>query len=403
MHMSAVFGVRRFAVGAALALAAVTGPAARAADHGDSPNVAGYQAADLADTYVFLDPADNNKLVVIGTFRGFIVPGEAVNFSVFDPSVSYRFDFENTGDAKADQSFEVSFSPKGAAAAEPQTATVTLSGRPRRQFSAPTTVANLSATPNAPTVTTDPATGISFFAGPVDDPFFFDLVGFGRFAASVRAGTADPTQLARGRDTFAGYNIHCIAFSIPRDLVRGATSNNVVGVQTVSLEKSRKFSKGGVIRAGGRGKQLDRCATPGVNALLIPFARKNEHNAATPQDDAKATFADDLVSTLQLFGANQASIDTLAGVVVADGDYVRVNYTTANSGPGGGNNAAAGFPNGRRLQDDVVDTVLTIIANGATLGDGVPANDVAFRDTFPFIAPPQQPRDAGVVDDNTRN
>src|SRR5688572_15052607 len=41
---------------------------ARAADHGDAPNVAGDQAGDLADVFVFLDPADNSKLVIIGTF-----------------------------------------------------------------------------------------------------------------------------------------------------------------------------------------------------------------------------------------------------------------------------------------------------------------------------------------------
>ena len=80
-----------------------------------------------------------------------------------------------------------------------------------------------------------------------------------------------------------------------------------------------------------------------------------------------------------------------------------LDTTIANSGPGGGNNSGAGFPNGRRLQDDVIDTILTLVNNGSPLGDNVNANDVPFRDVFPYLASPHQPLDMGVVDDNTRN
>jgi hypothetical protein len=75
----------------------------------------------------------------------------------------------------------------------------------------------------------------------------------------------------------------------------------------------------------------------------------------------------------------------------------------ANTGTGGGGNAGAGFPNGRRLQDDVIDTILFFVANQNTLGDNVNSNDVTFRSSFPFLAPPQQPRAPGTIDDNTRN
>jgi hypothetical protein len=376
---------------------------ARGADHGDAPNVAGDQNADLGDTYVFLDPNDNTKLILATTFRGFIVPGEANNFVIFDPTTTYRFEIEQTGDTRADMTIDVNFSAKGAAAAEPQTATVTLSGRPRRSFTAPTTVATLAAAPLEPTITTDPGTGIAFFAGEVDDPFFFDIPGFARFTASVRAGSPDPTQLARGRDTFSGYNILTFAMSIPLDLVRGAASNNSIGVNTVALRKGQRLDRNGVLKGSGRGKQYDRAATPGVNAVLIPFGRKNEHNVATPRDDADGRFASDLVATLTTLGANEQSINTLAGVVVTNGDYQRIDLSIPNTGAGGGSNPEAAFPNGRRLQDDVIDTILTIIANGTDLGDSVDTNDLAFRDAFPFFAPPHQPRAAGVVDDNTRN
>jgi hypothetical protein len=77
--------------------------------------------------------------------------------------------------------------------------------------------------------------------------------------------------------------------------------------------------------------------------------------------------------------------------------------TKPNTGTGGGTNPEAAFPNGRRLGDDVIDTILTIVANGATLGDSVDGNDVPYRNKFPFLAPPHQPQAPGVLDDGTRN
>jgi uncharacterized protein DUF4331/flagellar hook capping protein FlgD len=63
----------------------------------------------------------------------------------------------------------------------------------------------------------------------------------------------------------------------------------------------------------------------------------------------------------------------------------------------------AGFPNGRRLADDVVDIELRVVAgvlvNGFNvapnnqLGDGVDANDMPYLPYFPYVAMPQNPRD----------
>ena len=130
--------------------------------------------------------------------------------------------------------------------------------------------------------------------------------------------------------------------------------------------------------------------------------RKNEYNVAVNVEGSKNVFTTDIVNTLTVLGAGADAINTLAGIVVTNGDYVRVDPNLANSGPGGGNNAGAGFPNGRRLGDDVIDTTLTLIA-GTTLGDNANGNDVPLRDVFPFVAPAQQPRATGVTDDNTRN
>ena len=105
------------------------------------------------------------------------------------------------------------------------------------QFSAPATVPSLAATAPTQVVTTDPTSGVKFFAGEVDDPFFFDIPGFNRFVASVLAGTPDPTQLNRGRDTFAGYNIASIALSIPKTLLHSA--NDIVGAEALTFRGDR--------------------------------------------------------------------------------------------------------------------------------------------------------------------
>src|ERR1051325_11025130 len=96
------------AVGASFALPT----AVRAADHGDGPTASNDQACDIADVFFFVDPNNSDNVVLIGTFRGFIVPSEAVNFGIFDPNVRYRFQVETTGNAKPDKFIDVTFSPK---------------------------------------------------------------------------------------------------------------------------------------------------------------------------------------------------------------------------------------------------------------------------------------------------
>jgi hypothetical protein len=375
-------------------------PAARAADHGDGPDIGNDSGADIADDYIFLDPNDNTKVVIIGTVHGFIVPGEAGNFAGFDPNVRYRFDIENTGDAKADEFIEVSFSPR-TGPSDPQTATVRLPDR--KTFTAPSTPPTLAPAAIPQVVTTDPSSGVKFFAGETDDPFFFDIPAFNRFVASIKAGSPNPGLFQRGRDTFAGYNVLSIALSLPLEMVRGAADNNVIGLNMRTLRHSQipDVKKGG-FRGGGKFRQIDREGNPAVNVALIPFAKKSLYNASTPEQDAAGKFAPDIVATLQSLGTDQAHIDILAGVAVAKGDYLHLDLTKANSGAGGGDNAGSGFPNGRRLKDDIIDTILTIVANGTALGDNVNGNDVPLQDQFPFVALPQQPRDNG-PDDNTRN
>jgi hypothetical protein len=375
---------------------------ASAADHGDAPLQANDRQGDIGDTYFFLDPNDNTRVILAMTVQGFIVPGEAVNFGFFDQRVRYRFELETTGDAKPDHFVHFAFSEKTLSGATAQTATVTSTFF--EPFTGPTTVATLTAAPGARTIT--PAGGALFFAGIVDDPFFFDIPGFARFVSSVNGGVPNPSVLTRGRDTFAGYDTLAIALSLPVAQLQALLEPGVTAVGLNSVTFRPTSAKISLKKPGKKvafKQRIDRAGNPAVNVALIPFGRKNEFNKATTEDDAKGVFAGDIVATLAKFGTNQANIDALAGVAVAKGDFLHLNLTTANSGPGGGDNGGAGFPNGRRLKDDVIDIILTIVANGSPLGDSVSANEIPVLDNFPFFAFPHQPRDPGVTDDLTRN
>ena len=368
-----------------------------AADHGDGPVASNNQSTDIADVYAFLDPNDNSRVVLALTQRGFIASGENANFGIFDRFLQYRFELETTGDAKPDKFINITFSaPAGSGG--PQTATIELPDD--RSFTAPTTQSSIAATAPAQVVTTDPTTGIAFFAGLVDDPFFFDIPAFNRFVASVLAKAPDVTLLQRGRDSFAGYNIMGIALSVPVSFLQSA---DTLGVSAAIRRNEKTRVRKGEIEASGKFRQVERMGNPAINVALVPFARKDEYNLSNQTDDADGKFANDIVATLTALGTNATNVGILANVAVTKGDYLRLNTKLGNVGSGGGNNAGAGFPNGRRLGDDVIDTILFFVANQNTLGDNVNASDIPLRDTFPFFAPAQQPRGSGITDDNTRN
>jgi hypothetical protein len=408
------------AFGAAVALtAAVALPGiVRAADHGDAPVASNDQPCDIGDAYFFLDPNDNSQAVLIGTFRGFIVPGEAVNFAFFDPNVRYRFAIENSGNAEADKIIDVTFE-KRTSTTTPQMAKIKFPGV--GTFQAPTTIPTLAATPTPQTVTDLGATGIKFFAGEVDDPFFFDIPAFSRVVSSILAGAPDTSHFQRARDSFAGYNILSIALRVPVSLLKapGASASTSLGLSFAAQRRLVETpALNGEKVASGEFRNIDRTGIPAVNVALIPFAKKNRYNAATTKDDKNLKFAPDIKATVDALvlglGRSQNDADdvlaTLASLAVANrGDVLRLETNTAiapNNGSGGGT-GANGFPNGRRLRDDIIDIILGIIAGGP-VGDNVNASDVAPGDTFPFLAPPQQPRQPDAdpvlnVDDNTRN
>ena len=420
----------------ALATFLTPAPPIDAADHGDAPYNSSDQAIDGADAYAFLDPTDNSRVILALTSRGFIAAGENNNFGQFDPAVRYRFEIEVNGDPRPDRFIDVTFSRRMVTPGQPQqVATVTLMDG--TTFTANTTppsvcIAGSANCPPAAVITDGPG-GVRFFAGMRDDTFNFDIPGFAAASAALRAcvAAANPpdatcvnTALAnfqRGRDSFAGYNIMNIVLSIPKALFTAAGATNEIGLNGVLQRRSPQLfmASPDQVKPGanypavgfGRWVQLDRNGIPAVNAVLIPFGRKDEFNAATTMDDAAGRFAGDIVASLTALGTNATNIGILAGVAVTRGDQLHLNLNTANTTLGFGEEIYstanyAGFPNGRRPGDDVVDTLLFFIANQPAGGitDNANVNEVPIPNAFPFFPPPHQPRPAGTgAEDLTRN
>jgi hypothetical protein len=391
------------AVTIAFALLLIPAPSIDAADHLDGGGLRNSQfdpLTDITDVWTFLDPNDNNRLELILGVRPFIIPGENESSAYFDQNVQYRFNIENTGDKRPDVFIDVTFSQQTSRSI-PQTATVKITGGGKNiSFTAPTTIVSGEPGP-APSrnISTNSANNIKFFAGLADDPFFFDVPAEIQFRKSLVSGRGDPALFTRGRDTFAGYNILTIVISVPVATLRGS-AGNIIGVSAATFRPKKTLRNAdGSDKNSGSFVQVDAMGIPVINVVLIPLSRKDEYNAKTPDNSA---FANDIVGSLRTLGTDQTSIGILGQVVVDKGDFLRIDTTKRNTGSEGGNNVEAGFPNGRRLLDDVTDTIVTLIFNRVEQPDGLEKNDKLFLNDFPWVAEPNQPLQRG-EQDTTQN
>jgi len=438
----------RLTFAAAALAAALVATAANASDHIDGPQLANDHGSDINDMYLFLDPNDNSQVVMVMTINPFLISSEIIGQAIFDHNIRYRFEIENTGDAQTDIFVDVRFTRGVGRETAPQTATVTL---PTGQsFTAPTNIPSqgedvADIQPPPLTVTTDPISGASVFAGVTDDPFFLDNTAANRFVLSSvsnpgnpnraifanRAGfnakdgsdpNADSQTLAprqggnlgqnqgAGRDTYAGFSTLTIAVRVPATMLRGAPTKgnlqgNLLGLNGVTQrQRFQIVQTNGQVVASGRFVTVDREGLPLVNNGLIPPARKDEYNGATTADDASGRFRADLITSLNNFGTNSTSQNMLLNMIQVNGDLLRMDLRVPNTGPGGGNNTNGGPANmgGRRLGDDVVDATFTLINNGMPLGDFVDRNEFVFGDVFPFVAPQVMPNPNGINSRDTR-
>ncbi len=287
--------------------------------------------------------------------------------------------------------------------------------------------------------------GVRVFAGTVDDPFYIDLGGTfdslnlrGMFTSGV-AGVLTPAQDADDTtniapDSVQGYNVNTIALEVPismltKDNNRWAASDPRATIGTWGTTSRPRMTirrspdeMDGTPTTPNEYRQVQRMGHPLINEVIIGTGSKDKFSMSQPKDDSQfANFAldpllpralnaiygipvpdaprTDLLPLVQYLPPIAAP-NTPKGPVA---DMLRLNTgippTPAASrkrlGVLAGDNA--GWPNGRRVSDDVVDIALRamagVLAGGQfagfpynALGDGVNTNDVPYQETFPYVA-----------------
>jgi Domain of unknown function (DUF4331) len=282
------------------------------------------------------------------------------------------------------------------------------------------------------------AGGGKVFAGQRDDPFFVDL-GTAFDAINLRMGTGNQ---GGGKDDLAGYAVHSIVLQVPKSevtldgkAVSGPSAPNaVVGVWTsterprvqvegknsvtASAVASKKHHKRHGKKSDDAGfVQVSRLGNPLVNEVVIPLGQKDHFNATQPSQDAKLygkyVLNPELAHVMNLLFHINAPEHNRTDIVQAlltgipgktqigkhpvPADTLKINLgvpPSANPNPLGVlGGDLQGFPDGRRLTDDVTDISLRVVAgalkgNNVPLGDGVDANDKPFLSSFPYLAEP---------------
>lgn len=200
-----------------LSLAVISGLILVAADHIDAPSTSTGDAGDITDVYTFQGQDPNNLVFAVNT-QGLLSPN-ATAMATFKENVMIEINIDNTGDNVEDLVIQAIkrgnkmyfFGPYA------PTTTGTSSTINKSAASGEVTVSAYGATPSIAT-----KDGMTFFAGPRDDPFFFDL---GQFKA-ILAGTATGFN-STGTDTFAGTNVLSIVVEVPKSKLGNSTSLNI--------------------------------------------------------------------------------------------------------------------------------------------------------------------------------
>jgi hypothetical protein len=461
--------VKRLPLAAALAAAAIAVPLASGSSHREAPNTAQDPTADDTDIYAFTAKDAPDSLTVVANWIPFEDPAGGPNFYNFDPRAHYYVNVDNTGDGRYDIRYEFAFKTKirngntYLAAIPPvrslndanlnirQTYTVTreVFNSKGKQTSEKVIAKNQPAVPSnigpktMPNYSALAQQGIrplkgggKVFVGQRDDPFFVDL-GQTFDAVNFRPGVGTGNQ-GGGKDDVAGYNTNSIVLQVPESQVTAdgkavsgpSAPNAVVGVW--SSTERRQLQVTDDQNASGKGKwvQVSRLGNPLVNEVVIPLGKKDQFNRTQPQDDAKNYGAfvvkpelAHLMNALFDLGVKETDrTDIVTALLTGVPDLTQIGKKPAaadtlkiNLGvpPAANPNRfgvlagdTAGFPNGRRLTDDVVDIELRVIGGfllpadqggkKLPLGDGVDNNDKPFLDTFPYVAPPTAGLDSDI-------
>ena len=442
------------AVGIALAISGLV--VSGASSHREAPLISQDPVADNTDTYAFVSPDDPETVTLIANWIPLELPAGGPNFSTFGDDVLYKINIDNDGDAVADIVYQWRFTTT---VGDPntflyntgpvtglddetlnvqQTYTLTAVENGKRTTllsDAPVAPANVGPR-SMPDYEALQAGARSFrstavgrrFAGPRDDPFFVDLGSVFDLAGLRPLNSAHAIPLADtdGIDGLAGFNVHSVALQVPiADVVAG--DDPVIGVWSSTDRRTTTVVGDGKVKSSGRFTQVSRLGLPLVNEVVAPLGAKDLFNASAPADDAQflaavedpepARLIPQLYPGVEVPPAPRDDIVAIFLTGIPDlnqpakgkpSEMIRLNTSIKPTALAQQDrlgllaNQMDGFPNGRRLVDDVTDIELRALAGGTpftpefnhapnnALTDGVDANDVPFLASFPYLALPHQ-------------
>jgi len=188
-----------------------------AADHIDAPSVTN-KPTDITDVYVFRAENPDNMVFVANT-QGLLTPGATAD-AKFDENTMIEFNIDNNGDNVEDlviQCIAKNGKMKVYGPAIPKV-TGTISYLNINKLSVQTDITKYGQDP----LIGIGDNGVKAFAGPRDDPFFFDLVRFRQVIAGQASSFNDP-----GNDTFAGTNVMALVVEVPKSLLNSSGTINV--------------------------------------------------------------------------------------------------------------------------------------------------------------------------------
>lgn len=306
-----------------------------AADHGDAPGVRVDPRLDIPDVYAFQSPSQSGNVVFIMTLAPL---ARIVSQNNFHPRADHDFFVNTNADPDYEFAFNFRFGPPGPGGI--QEMHFVGESRSERIFDVLASTSETVALPG----------GGFMRANEIDDPFFFDFIAFRSGLGNLCGGAGGST----GVNFFRGLNVTAIALELPRSVF----GTNNIGVWA---------------RTALDGQQIDRNGRPVINTVFIPGPLKDAFNQANPIND-QTLFRSTFITSAMALGNDAGRAAFLADFLLPD------ILTLDTSNP-------AGFPNGRRLQDDVIDTALNLVSNGAITRDCA-SNDSTFRTTFPYWAGP---------------
>jgi hypothetical protein len=206
-----------------------------------------------------------------------------------------------------------------------------------------------------------------------------------------------------------------------------------IGIYASAERRKIRILEDGAVKGAAGWVQVSRLGEPLINEAVIPLGKKDLWNSTEPEDDAQFVdfYLNPEVTRLEnalydaLDNANETNREDLVAILLTGvpglnftgntkADLLRLNMEIAPTAPVGHgdrlavlNGDLAGFPNGRRLEDDVVDIDLRAFAEGYgpvlnsllglpnrspnnLLADGVDGNELTFDIHFPYLAGPHQ-------------